>query len=256
MPRQAAGEHRSPLSGWVSVLIEVWSDVVCPWCYIGKRRLERAIADHEGDVEVVWRSFQLDPSAPTVPTETIAEHLGRKYGGGVEAGLAMIAQVDGIAAEEGLVYRQHEAQVVNTVDAHRLLHLARETGHQGALKEALLSAYFTQARNVADHAVLREIAVSVGLPAADVDQTLASDRFRSDVGADIDQARAYGAGGVPFFVVDGRYGISGAQPVEVFQQVLARAAAEQPLTIVGGPGGNAGEQAADGQACGPDGCAI
>lgn len=234
------------------MLVEVWSDVVCPWCYIGKRRLERAIADHEGDVEVVWRSFQLDPSAPTVPTETIAEHLGRKYGGGIEAGLAMIAQVDAIAAEEGMVFRQHEAQVVNTVDAHRLLHLARETGHQGALEEALLSAYFTQARNVADHGVLREIAASIGMPADDVDQTLPSDRFRGDVEADIDQARACGAGGVPFFVVDGRYGISGAQPVEVFQQVLARAAADQQRTTVGATD----EQAAQSQACGPDGCAV
>lgn len=201
--------------------------MVCPWCYIGKRRLERALAGHDGEVEVVWRSFQLDPSAPMLPTETVAEHLGRKYGGGLEAGLGMIAQVDAIAAEEGLTYRQQEAQVVNTIDAHRLLHLAAATGHQGALTEALLSAYFTQARNIADHHVLREIAVGVGMPGDDVDETLATDRFGENVEADVDQARAYGASGVPFFVVDGRYGISGAQPVEVFQQVLARAAADQ-----------------------------
>jgi predicted DsbA family dithiol-disulfide isomerase len=209
--------------------IEVWSDVVCPWCYIGKRRLERALAEYDGEVEVVWRSFQLDPSAPLVPTESVAEHLGRKYGGGVEAGLQMIERVDAVAAEEGLVFRQAEARRANTVDAHRLLHLAAEAGHQGELEEALMAAYFTQARNIADHDTLREIAVSVGLAGDEVDRVLASDRFRDAVAADIDQARAYGANGVPFFVVDGRYGVSGAQPVEVFRDVLARAAADRQV---------------------------
>ena len=203
--------------------IEVWSDVVCPWCYIGKRRLERALADHDGDVEVVWRSFQLDPSAPALPVESVAEHLGRKYGGGVEAGLAMIDRVDAVAAEEGLVYRQREAQRANTVDAHRLLHLAAETGHQGALKEALLAAYFTEARNIADHATLRELATAVGMPEGDVDGVLATDRFRDDVEADVRQAAAYGATGVPFFVVDQRYGIAGAQPTEAFSRTLEAA---------------------------------
>ncbi|MFN8195355.1 MAG: DsbA family oxidoreductase [Nocardioidaceae bacterium] len=229
--------------------IEVWSDVVCPWCYIGKRRLERALADHDGDVEVVWRSFQLDPSAPALPVESVAEHLGRKYGGGVEAGLAMIDRVDAVAAEEGLVYRQREAQRANTVDAHRLLHLAAETGHQGALKEALLAAYFTEARNIADHATLRELATAVGMPEGDVDGVLATDRFRDDVEADVRQAAAYGATGVPFFVVDGRYGISGAQPVEVFRQVLERAAADRRVEMVQAADG-------DGEVCGPDGCAV
>ncbi len=213
--------------------IEVWSDVVCPWCYIGKRRLERAVDEYDGEVEVVWRSFQLDPTAPMVPTESVAEHLGRKYGGGVEAGLQMIERVDAVAAEEGLVYRQAEAQRANTVDAHRLLHLAAEAGHQGELKEALLAAYFTQGRNIADHDTLRELAVSVGLAADEVDEVLSSDRYGDAVQADIDQARAYGANGVPFFVVDGRYGVSGAQPVEVFREVLARAAGEQQVDTTG-----------------------
>ena len=213
--------------------IEVWSDVVCPWCYIGKRRLERAVDEYDGEVEVVWRSFQLDPTAPMVPTESVAEHLGRKYGGGVEAGLQMIERVDAVAAEEGLVYRQAEAQRANTVDAHRLLHLAAEAFHQGELKEALLAAYFTQGRNIADHDTLRELAVSVGLAADEVDEVLASDRYGDAVQADIDQARAYGANGVPFFVVDGRYGVSGAQPVEVLREVLARAAGEQQVDTTG-----------------------
>src|SRR5690348_16774565 len=149
------------------VQIEIWSDVVCPWCYIGKRRLEKALAtfEHADDVEVVWRSFQLDPSAPTVPTETVAEALGRKYGGGPEAGRQMVDRVEAVAAEEGLLFRHHRSLRVGTVDAHRLLHLALETGDpalQGRLKEALLAAYFVETENVADHETLRSEERRVG----------------------------------------------------------------------------------------------
>jgi predicted DsbA family dithiol-disulfide isomerase len=234
------------------VRIDIWSDVVCPWCYIGKRRLESALAgfDHAADVEVVWHSFQLDPGAPAEPIESVAEHLGRKYGGGPAAGSQMIDRVEAVAAEEGLVYRLHQAQRADTVDAHRLLHLALEEGGpetQGRLKEALLAAYFTGARNVADHEVLREIATAAGLDAARVDEVLASDEYATDVQADIGQAQAFGAGGVPFFVVDGRYGVSGAQPAEAFGEVLRRAWAEREpnLQMVGGA-----------DACGSDGCDV
>jgi predicted DsbA family dithiol-disulfide isomerase len=227
--------------------VEVWSDVVCPWCYIGKRRLERALADfpHAEDVEVVWRSFQLDPSAPDVPVETVAEHLGRKYGGGVEAGRQMVDRTQAVAAEEGMTWRQHEALRVGTRDAHRLLHAAGEL--RGALKEALLDAYFARAQNVADHDTLTRIATGVGLDAVLVEEVLAGDRYDDEVEADIRQAAAYGATGVPFFVVDRRYGISGAQPVEVFRQVLDQAWADShpALELIGGE-----------DACGPDGCPI
>lgn len=206
--------------------IDIWSDVVCPWCYIGKRRLERALADFDRPVQITWRSFQLDPEAPTVPTESVAEHLGRKYGGGDSAGQAMIDNVESVAATEGLVYRLGQAQRANTRDAHRLLHLAKAHGVQSDLKEALLSAYFIEARNIADHAVLRDLGTGLDLPAGEVEEVLGSDRFDDAVQSDIDQARAYGAGGVPFFVVDGRYGVSGAQPIEVFNQLLAQAAAD------------------------------
>jgi predicted DsbA family dithiol-disulfide isomerase len=230
--------------------IEVWSDVVCPWCYIGKRRLETALAEFPHDVEVVWRSFQLDPGAPAVPTETVAESLGRKYGGGPEAGARMIDNVEAVAAEEGLVYRLHQAQRANTVDAHRLLHLALEDGGpalQGALKEGLLAAYFTDARNVADHDVLREVAVGAGLDASRVSSVLAGDDYRDAVYTDIAQAQAYGAGGVPFFVIEQKYGVSGAQPAETLRQVLDRAWQDMhpSLQMVGG-----------GDACGPDGCEV
>lgn len=231
--------------------IEIWSDVVCPWCYIGKRRLEKALADFPHAVEVVYRSFQLDPSAPQVPVETVAEALGRKYGGGPEAGRRMVDRVEAVAAEEGLLFRHHQSLRVGTVDAHRLLHLALETGGpelQGRLKEALLSAYFVEAENVADHGTLTRIATGVGLDAERVAGVLGSDEFADAVEADIRQAAAFGATGVPFFVIDRKYGVSGAQPTEVFTQVLERAWADAhpQLDVVG----------ATDDACGPDGCAI
>ena len=234
--------------------IEIWSDVVCPWCYIGKRRLESALAgfEHADEVEVVWRSFQLDPTAPSEATESIAAHLGSKYGGGPEAGRQMIDRVTEVAAGEGLDFDYHDAQRASTVDAHRLLHLAHAEGGpalQGELKERLLQYYFVEAQNPADHAVLAKAAAEVGLPGHRVDELLASDEYADAVAADAAQATAYGATGVPFFVVDRTYGVSGAQPSEVFGQLLERAWSEsQPLVQVVGPDG------ADADACGPDGC--
>jgi predicted DsbA family dithiol-disulfide isomerase len=234
------------------VKIEIWSDVVCPWCYIGKRRIENALADfgHADEVEVHWRSYQLDPGAPTEPTESTSLMLARKYGQSAAGAKQMQDNVEAVAAEEGLIYRLSETLHLNTVDAHRLIHLAHEqggTGLQGRVKEALLEAYFTEARNVADHAVLREVAVAAGLDAARVDEVLASREFEDDVHADAAQAQAYGASGVPFFVIDQKYGVSGAQPTEVFAQVLDRAWSESHPAI---------EVLATGDACGPDGCAI
>jgi predicted DsbA family dithiol-disulfide isomerase len=234
------------------VKIEIWSDVVCPWCYIGRRRLETALAgfEHRDDVEVVYRSFQLDPAAPQEPVETVAQHLGAKYGGGEAAGRQMVERTEAVAAEEGLLFRLAEAQRVNTIDAHRLLHLALETGGpvlQSALKEELLAAYFLRAENVADHDLLRRTAEKVGLEPAQVDIVLAGDRYADAVERDIREAAALGATGVPFFVVDRKYGVSGAQPAEVFTQVLERAWTEAHPRL---------EQVGDGDACGPDGCAV
>jgi predicted DsbA family dithiol-disulfide isomerase len=202
--------------------IEIWSDIVCPWCYIGKRRLENALADfpHADQVEIFWRSFQLDPSAPNTPVETVAEHLGRKYGGGPAAGRQMIDRTEAIAAEEGMTWRQHEALRVGTIDAHRLLHAAG--AQRGELKEALLHAYFAEAQNVADHETLTRIATEIGLDEVLVKEVLTTDLYADEVEADIRQAAAYGATGVPFFVFDQKYGVSGAQPTETFRQVLDR----------------------------------
>jgi predicted DsbA family dithiol-disulfide isomerase len=234
-----------------SVKIEIWSDVVCPWCYIGKRRLESALAsfEHADDVEITWRSFQLDPSASANPTESVAEHLGRKFGGGETAGRQMVARVAAIAAEEGLSFERYpDARHANTRDAHRLLHLAlAESGPaaQGRLKEALLAANFTHAENLADHDLLARVAGEAGLAGERVRAVLASQEYGDAVDADIAQATAYGAGGVPFYVVDQRYGVSGAQPADAFGQVLERAWADSHPAV---------DVVAGGEVCGPGGC--
>ena len=251
--------------------VEIWSDVVCPWCYIGKRRLEAALAEVGGDVRVVWRSFQLDPSAPR-PGEPghgqdVATHLGEKYGGGREAGLQMSARVSAVAAQDGLELHLDRAVRGSTADAHRLIHLAAtldpdgSQGLQDLLKERFLRAYFTQGRDVSAAEVLRELAVEAGLPGQQVDDVLDSQAFARDVVADQAQAQAYGATGVPFTVVDSRYGISGAQPVQVFVETLRRAAADRAPQLVhvhadGSTGDATGTAGTGAEACGPDGCAV
>ncbi len=233
--------------------IEIWSDVVCPWCFVGKRRLETALStfEHADDVEVVYRSFELDPSAPHHGHELTTGVIARKYGRSEAEMRQMQQQLTDLAAEEGLRFRLFETVHTNTIDAHRLLHLALATGGpalQRELKEALLSAYFEGAADVGDHDVLAATAQRVGLDADRVREVLEGDEYADAVEADIAQARAYGATGVPFFVVDQKYGVSGAQPAEVFSQVLDQAwtAAHPVLQTVGG----------DADACGPDGCAI
>lgn len=233
--------------------IEIWSDVVCPWCYVGKRRLETALAgfEHAGEVEVVYRSFELDPSAPRHGHELSTPVIARKYGRSEAEMRQMQQQLIDLAAEEGLAFKLFETVHTNTIDAHRVLHLALDTGGarlQRELKEALLAAYFVDARNVGDHDVLTEVAVAAGLDEARVREVLAGTDYLDAVEADIAQARAYGATGVPFFVVDQKYGVSGAQPAGVFSQVLEQAwtASHPVLQTVGG----------DAEACGPDGCAI
>ena len=236
--------------------IEIWSDVVCPWCYVGKRRLETALAGfaHADEVEVVYRSFELDPTAPR-PTggepEPSTSVIARKYGRPEPEMRRMQQQLIDLAAQEGLALRLFDTVHTNTVDAHRVLHLALDAGVpelQRALKETLLAAYFADARDVGDHAVLTEVAVATGLDEDRVRAVLAGEEFADAVAADVAQARAFGATGVPFFVVDRRYAVSGAQPVEVFEQLLEQAWAESHprLQTVGG----------DGAVCGPDGCAT
>lgn len=231
--------------------IDIWSDVACPWCYVGKRRLEQALAEfpHADDVEVVWHSFELDPAAPHHGDELSTPVLARKYRRSEAEMTQMQQQLIELAAQDGLAFRLLDTVHTNTFDAHRLLHLAQAEGRQDVLKEALFAAYFTEARNVGDPAVLREVAAAVGLDAARVDEVLASDEYAAQVRADVDQARAYGATGVPFYVVDEKFGLSGAQPAELLGQVLRQAWGErQPqLQVVGG---------STAEVCGPDGCTV
>ncbi len=233
--------------------IEIWSDVVCPWCAIGKKRLDDALAEfpHAGDVEVVIRSFELDPTAPVGGSEPMVDVLGRKYGVGAIEAATMMGRVEGIAADEGLVMHMASTIHSNTRDAHRLLHLALETGGrdlQARLNADLMAAHFERGADVADHDVLRSVARGAGLDAETVDDVLAGDAYADAFDADVRRARAYGATGVPFFVIDEKYGVSGAQPRELFTQVLEQAWAEaNPLQMAG---------AADAEACGPEGCPI
>jgi predicted DsbA family dithiol-disulfide isomerase len=230
------------------VRVEVWSDVVCPWCYIGKRRLETALErfGHRDEVEVVWRSFQLDPTVPEGETHATLPALAAKYGRSVEEMRATMRHVEETAAGEGLRYDLANGISGNTLLAHELLHLAAEHGLQGAMKERLLQAQFTEGRSVFDVDSLAALAVEVGLDDAEVRAALADHRYRPAVQEDIATARQLGATGVPFFVVDRRYGASGAQPAELLQQVLERAWADaHPLLTV---------PAAEG--CEGDNCAV
>lgn len=225
--------------------IEIWSDVVCPWCYIGKRRFEQALAqfEHADEVEVLWRSFELDPSAPPVRTESHAEHLARKYGVSPAQVEAMDARLIGEARKEGLDFHLDESKGGNTFDAHRLIHLAAETGRAGEMKERLLRACFTEGAAIGERAELVRLATEVGLDEAEVKGMLSSDRLASGVRADEARARAFGISGVPFFAIDERYGVSGAQPADVLLDVLRQAYVNSPMVPVGG---DAAESCADG----------
>ena len=208
--------------------VEIWTDVVCPWCYVGKRRFEKALAnfEHRGDVEIVHRSFQLNPAAPKGKTSPRRESLMAKYGLTEQQVDAMNARMEQTAAEEGLHYDLEGGVTGNTFDAHRLLHLAHERGRQDEVIERLYQAYFTEKRSIFDPASLVELASDAGLDAEEVRRMLASDDYAAAVERDINEARHLGATGVPFFVIDQRYGISGAQPPHVFSQALDRAWAD------------------------------
>ncbi len=239
--------------------VEIWSDVVCPWCHIGKRRFEAALArfPHREDVEVEWKSFELDPQAPSAPAgrpageHEYAERLAAKYGTDVASAQQMIDTMTAQAAAEGLDFRFDRAVRANTFDAHQVIHLAGLRGVQDAVEERLLRAYFTEGEAVGDRETLVRLAAEAGLDAGEVREALEDQRHAGAVRADEAEAAAIGIGGVPFFVVDRTYGVNGAQPAEVLLQALERAWADRsPLIPVdGGTGAGAG-------VCGPDGCAV
>lgn len=228
--------------------VEVWSDIACPWCYVGKRRLEAAIARMPSprDVEVVWRSFELDPTAPRVrrARTPYAERLARKYRSSLAQANAMIERMTSVGAAEGLAFRFDRVRPGNTFDAHRVLHLARERGVQGAVKERLMRAYFTDGEAIGDRKALARLAGEAGLDPGEVRRVLAGDAYAGAVRADEDEARRNGIHAVPFLGIGDGYAVTGAQPVEVMHGALVQAWAEAPERAT--PGGTA---------CGPEGCA-
>ena len=205
--------------------VEIWSDVVCPWCYIGKRRFEAALArfPHADEVEVTFRSFELDPSAPGQSEGSGPERLAAKYGVTVDEARAMNARVTEAAAGEGLDYDLESTRSGNTFDAHRLLHLAAAHGVQAEAKERLMQAYFTEGEPISDPDALVPLVASVGVPEDEARAVLSSDRFTAEVRADEQLAAQLGIRGVPFFVLGRRYGVSGAQPADALLGALEQA---------------------------------
>jgi predicted DsbA family dithiol-disulfide isomerase len=229
------------------VHVEIWSDIACPWCYIGKRRFEEALAafEHADDVRVTWRSFELDPDAPQERPGDRAVHLAEKYGSTLEQARAMQQQMTDVAAGEGLAFRFDIAREGSTFDAHRLLHLAARHGRQDALKERLMRAYLGEGELISDHDVLGRLALEAGLPADEVRDVLAGDAHADAVREDERAAAALGISAVPFFVVDRAIGAAGAQAPEALGDLLRRGweASRPKLAIL-----------SSGDVCGIDGC--
>jgi predicted DsbA family dithiol-disulfide isomerase len=230
--------------------IEIWSDVACPWCYIGKRRFEAALAEfpHRDSVEVQWRSYQLDPGLPEHYDGTELDYLSTRKGLAPQQVSQMFEHVAAQAKGEGLEYRFDTVVVANSFTAHRLIHLAAAHGSQDAAKERLLSDHFEHGKDIGSQEYLTALGQDLGLDAADVEELFSTDKYADDVRLDFQEARALGISGVPFFVIDRKFGLSGAQPSETFTAALNQAWQDtHPLVLV---------NAADGEACGPDGCAV
>lgn len=226
--------------------IEIWSDIACPWCYVGKRRFEVALAqfEHRDEVTVRWRSFELDPQAPREREGDRAQHLADKYGMSVQQAHAAEQQMTDTAAGEGLDFRFDIARAGNTFDGHRIVHLALEHGLQDAMKERLLRAYLSEGELISDPQTLTCLAVEVGLPEDEVAETLAGERFAQDVRSDEQDAAGLGISAVPTFIVDRAIGGSGAHPPEALLGLLRQGwERRNPSLVVTG-----------GDACGPDGC--
>ncbi|MEM9073469.1 MAG: DsbA family oxidoreductase [Myxococcota bacterium] len=224
--------------------LEVWSDIACPWCYVGKRRLEGALERFAPGAEIRWRSFELNPASPREVDLSVsyAERLASKYRVPKAQADLMIARMTETAAADGLPFRFDIIRPGNTFDAHRLIHLAKDRGLQGEMKESFLRAYLCEGERIGDPETLARIAKDVGLDDDDIQSVLGTDAYAKDVRADEEEAGRIGIQGVPFFLVDRRFGVSGAQPVDTLLSVLERAARERTPEII------------EGAFCGPDGC--
>lgn len=229
--------------------VEIWSDVVCPWCYIGKRRFEAALEQFgsKEKVEIEWKSFQLDPTTVTNTEQTTTQYLAKKYGTTIPEAEQMVDNVNQVAKSVGLEYDFEHAAIANTFKAHRLIHLAKRYGKQNEMKERLLKAYFTEAQNIDDTAILTKLGVELGLDAEVIKEVLESDTYSEHVNTDIREAQQIGVRGVPFFVFNRKYGISGAQETTAFTQTLEKAftewQSEQPnLEVIDGDACTPGEE--------------
>jgi len=227
----------------MALIIDIWSDVVCPWCYVGKRRLERALEETGTVADIRFHSFELDPSAPRKRDDSNAAHLAKKYGRSLAQAEQMLKQMTATAAADGITMDFGTSKPGNTFDAHRLLHLASGLGKQVELKERLFKATFTDGASIGDPDTLIRLAGEVGIDEERARATLFSDEFADEVRADEENAQSLGISGVPFFVFGEKYAVSGAQPAAVLAQVIERTLAEQKPV------------AAAGDSCDGDGCA-
>ncbi|MDB5136620.1 MAG: disulfide bond formation protein DsbA [Mucilaginibacter sp.] len=229
--------------------IEIWSDVMCPFCYIGKRRFEDALQQfaHKDEIEVEWKSFQLNPDMKTDPSLNINQYLADVKGWNLDYAQQMNAHVTEMAAQVGLAYDFDKAVVANSFNAHRFSHLAKKHGLGNAAEEALFRAYFTEGKNIDDKGTLTDLGVSIGLNADDVKQTLDSNDFADDVKHDIAEAQYLGIQGVPFFVMNSKYGVSGAQTVPVFTETLEKSFSDWQLE------NSKPKLTIKGESCSPDG---
>ncbi|CAN5831541.1 DsbA family oxidoreductase [soil metagenome] len=209
--------------------VEIWSDVMCPFCYIGKRKFEKALAEFEGKQQVVieWKSFQLNPAQKTDPDKNINQYLSEAKGWSLEQAKEMNDRVTGMAKEVGLNYNFDKAIVANSFDAHRLIQFAKRKELGDQMEEALFKAYFIDGKNTADHATLISLAGEAGLDETETKAILESGIFADEVEADIEMAAQIGVRGVPFFVFDRKYAVSGAQPAEVFLDTMRKALQEK-----------------------------
>ena len=215
--------------------VEIWSDIVCPFCYIGKRKFEKALEgfSHKENVEIEWKSFQLDPGMDNTEGLSVHEYLGKRKGGTTADGKRMNDQMSAIAKEVGLYYNFDEAVINNTIHAHRLLHFAKQHGLQNDLKERIFKAYYTEGKDTADFDVLVQLATEVGLDGTAARAALIENLFKSEVLRDQEEAQQIGVQGVPFFVFNRKYAVSGAQSPETFAQVLNKVwEEEQPGLII------------------------
>jgi predicted DsbA family dithiol-disulfide isomerase len=229
--------------------VDVWSDIACPWCYVGKRRLEAALRDfpHAEDVKVVWHSFELDPGAPKEqdPKVSHAERIAKKYGMSVQQAKLNSDRLRDIAKGEGLAFDFEHIRSGNMFDAHRLVQLGKARAKQHEVKERFMKAYLEEGALMSDHGTLLRLATEAGLDEGEVSDVLASDQFTAEVRADEQDARELGISGVPCFVLDGKFAVSGAQPAQVMLSALTQAWSERS---------DAAEPLPEGAVCGPDGC--